>query len=273
MTTTELSPFFVRTMGDGPRRLLALHCTMAHSGVWIGLNSCLRDQVTLIAPDMPSHGKSADWDGQSDFFDVTTKLAATQLTEPTDIIGHSFGAMVALRLAVEHPDMIRSVTLIEPVFFAIAAQDAPDLLARHDKEAQPYVDALKAANMPLAARLFNRMWSAGISPPWDDLMEKTRDAMARGVTVVPGVADALFQDTKGLLKPEALSRATMPVLLLAGSKTHPVMPAIGQGLQRRLPNATFATVEGAGHMLPISHPRETAAHLTELWRTPAPSSV
>ncbi len=259
------SPVFVRSLGKGPRKVLALHCTLAHSGVWGGLSSALADQASMIAPDMLSHGRSPDWDGQSDFFDLTAEASAAQLTETMDVIGHSFGAMIALRLAIEHPDLVRSVVLIEPVFFAIAAKDAPDVLAQHDAEAKPYIEALENGDMPLAARLFNRMWSTDVSPRWPDMLEKTRAAMIRAVPVVPAVADALFQDTKGLLDPSTIKRADMPARILAGSKSHSVMPAIGQGLQQRLPNATFSMVEGAGHMLPISHPIETAELVQRFW--------
>lgn len=272
-TTSPPLQVYVRTLGQGTRQVFALHCTIAHSGAWAGLTSALNGQATLTAPDMLSHGKSPDWDGQGDFYDLATGLSAARLTQKMDLIGHSFGAMVALRLAIEHPDLVRSIVLIEPVFFAIAAQDAPDLLARHDAEAQPYVEALEAKDWPLAARLFNRMWSTGISPRWPDMPEKTRAAMIRGIPVVPAVAQALFKDTKGILAPGVLDNVNMPALILAGSDTHPVMPAIGRGLQRRLPAATFATVDGAGHMLPISHPRETAALIAEFWSNRAPSSV
>ncbi|WP_170429710.1 alpha/beta fold hydrolase [Ruegeria arenilitoris] len=260
------SSVHVRTLGQGARKLLTLHCTIAHSGAWSGLAAALEGEATLIAPDMLSHGRSPDWDGQGDYFDLTTEMAAAQLTEPMDVIGHSFGGMIALRLATEYPDLIRSAVLIEPVFFAVAKQDAPELVAKHDHEAQPYTDALVAGDMALAARLFNRMWSTDDSPRWPDLPERTRAAMVRGVHVVPAVEDVLFQDQKGLLNPGVLDRATMPILILSGSKTHPVMPAIGQGLQRRLPNASCAVVERAGHMVPISHPQDTARLVQQFWQ-------
>jgi pimeloyl-ACP methyl ester carboxylesterase len=79
----------------------------------------------MIAFDLPGHGRSADWDGASDYHHLSTQIAASFLTEPVDLIGHSFGATVALRLAVEQPQKLRSLILIEPVFFAVAAQDSP----------------------------------------------------------------------------------------------------------------------------------------------------
>ncbi len=256
---------FVRTLGQGPRKVLALHCTIAHSGAWKGLAGELHEEATFVAPDMLSHGRSPDWDRQGDFQDRITQISLTHLTEPMDVIGHSFGATVALRLAVEHPELVRSAALIEPVFFAVAVQDAPRLIEQHAQDAQPYMDAISRGEEALAARLFNRMWSTDDSPRWPDLPESTRAAMIRGIHVVPTVDDALFADRAGLLKPGMLDRASMPIRLLRGSLSHPVMVAINDGLTRRLPNASGAVIDGAGHMLPISHPVQTAAQVRALW--------
>ncbi|CUH45619.1 alpha/beta fold hydrolase [Ruegeria atlantica] len=256
---------FVRTLGQGAREVLALHCTIAHSGAWSGLATALEGEATFTAPDMPSHGRSADWDGHGDLFDQVTQLSAAHLTEPMDVIGHSFGGMLALRLAVEFPDLVRSAVLIEPVFFAVAIQDTPDLVRQHDEEAKPVSDALAAGNFEQAARLFNRMWGAQDGPRWPELPERTRAGMIRGIHVVPAFDDALFLDQKGMLNPGVLDRASMPVLILSGSETHPVMPAIGEGLARRLPNAGTGVVSGADHMVPITHPVQTAAVIRKFW--------
>jgi lipase len=255
-------PLFVRSFGDGPRRVLALHCTLAHSGAWRGLAGVMDDEVTMITPDLLSHGRSPDWDGQGDFQDRCTDAVVHLLEPDMDIIGHSFGATVALRLAAAFPERVRSLTMIEPVFFAVALADAPDLVANHAVEATPYMDALSAGDAALAARLFNRMWSDDDAPRWPEMPETTRAAMTRAIHVVPAQAPSLFDDGPGMLKPGVLDRITAPTLLLRGSKAHPVISVINRGLARRLPNARDVEVDGAGHMLPISHPLETAVE----WR-------
>ncbi len=256
-------PVFVRTIGDGARRVLALHCTLAHSGAWRGLAAGLSD-ATFVAPDMLSHGRSPDWDGQGDFQDRMV-AAVEHLLEPgMDLIGHSFGATVALRLAVAHPEKVRSLTLIEPVFFAVAIQDAPDLLADHDADAGPFANALMQGDAALGARLFNRMWSNG-GPRWPDLPEVLRAAMTRAIHVVPACRDAIYDDLAGMLAPGVLDRLQTPCLLLRGSETHAVIGAVNDGLARRLPNAENVVIDGAGHMLPISHPKEAATVLAVLF--------
>ncbi len=156
------------------------------------------------------------------------------------------------------------MTLIEPVFFAVALQDAPEMVADHDRAAAPVWEAFDAGDFALAARLFNRMWSSG-GPRWPDLPEATRAAMTRGIRVVPACDSSVYHDKAGLLRPGVLGAAAMPVLLLRGSLTQPVIAAMNEGLVRRLPDARSEVIEGAGHMLPISHPEATAAALRRLW--------
>jgi len=172
-------PVFVRQFGHGPRKVLALHCTIAHSGAWRGLAGEMDAEATFITPDMLSHGRSPDWDGQGDFQDRSVAAVQHLLSEPMDVIGHSFGGTMALRLAVEHPELVRSLTMIEPVFFAVAAVDDPAMLERHNADAAPFIEALQAGDDALGARLFNRMWSTEHSPRWPQMPEAMRAAMIR----------------------------------------------------------------------------------------------
>lgn len=268
-TRTPQNGIFCRRFGHGSRRILALHCTIAHSGAWRGLAGLMEEDATFVTPDMLSHGRSPDWDRQGDYQDKCVAAAKPFLSERMDVIGHSFGATIALRLAVAHPEKVRSLTMIEPVYFAVALQDAPALVKDHNARAAPFTKALADGDDALGARLFNRMWSEG-GPKWAALPDSTRAAMVRSIHVVPAQHDALFHDRPGMLKPGILDRVTAPVLLLRGSKSHPAIAAINDGLARRLPDAQSLEIDGAGHMLPITHPNQTAdAFRALLARAPA----
>lgn len=265
MSTTSITlpqPVFSRSFGTGPRQVLAVHCSLAHSGTWRGLAADLSDEVTITAFDMLNHGRSPDWDHQGDFQDRNVAAGLSLLTQPMDLVGHSFGATVALQMAVRQPDLVRSLTLIEPVFFA-AAED-PSLLLDLEAQNRPFTDALKAGDPALAARLFNRMWSSG-APKWPDLPETTRAAMVRAIEIVPACDPAVLTDRQGLLAPGGADGLRMPILLLHGARTNPVIPSVNARLLRQLSNARLAVIEGAGHMVSISHPAEVAAELRKLW--------
>lgn len=251
------------TLGTGDRRALALHCTMAFGGAWKGLSDALPD-LTLVAPDMPSHGRSADWDETSDFGDTVYQASLNAMDDtPMDVIGHSFGAVTALRIAAAHPEKVRSLTAVEPVFFAVALADQPDTLARHDQDARPFLDAIEAGDREQAARTFNRMWSAD-APPWDSLPARNRAAMVRAIHVVPDTHALLYDDAAGLLVPGALDACEIPTVVIRGEHAHPAIIATNDGLVARMPGATASVIGGAGHMAPISHPADVAAVLRGL---------
>lgn len=252
----------IHTLGQGPRRALALHCTLAFGGAWNGMAKALGDQITFVAPDMASHGKSVDWDEASDFSDTTYLASLAAMDDaPMDVIGHSFGAATALRLAVHHPERIRTLTIFEPVLFAVALADGSEAITLHDRHATPFFKAFEAGDRAGAARAFNGMWSDG-GPPWDTLPDRVRAAMTRAIHVVPDTYGFLYDDAAGLLKSGALDALRVPTLVVRGAQAHPAIIATNDGLAARIPGATQAVIADAGHMAPVSH----AADMAQVWQ-------
>src|SRR6056297_1968124 len=87
-----------RQFGQGERAALMIHCSLAQSASWSAMARHMSAELSMTAFDMPGHGGSADWDGRGEIQDVTVRIAAAFCTDgPRDVIGHSFGATVALR--------------------------------------------------------------------------------------------------------------------------------------------------------------------------------
>ena len=221
-----------------------------------GLIGALADKVTAILYDLPSHGRSDDWDGTGDLHDVATDMGRGLLTEPMDLIGHSFGATIALRLAIEHPEMVRSVTMIEPVYFAPAIADHPDEMFTALGVNEEFNAAWAAGDRETATRCFNRAWGDGTK--WADFSPRARSYMTDRIHFVVGSAPFLEEDSAGLLKNDMFARATMPALLIKGSTSNAAAGYINEAIVRRLPDATSAIIEGAGHMAPLTHPEQGA---------------
>ena len=116
---------FATFRGEGDTRLF-LHCSLSHHQSLMTLAHALPPARNVFF-DLPGHGHSAEWQGEEYQTDAM-RIAEALLDGPTHVAGHSFGATVALRLAVERPDLVSRLTLIEPVMFA-AVQDAE---ARND---------------------------------------------------------------------------------------------------------------------------------------------
>ncbi len=150
-------PTHVVRMGRGVRRALLIHCTLGHSGTWHGVQAGLLEKLSMTGFDRPSHGKSAAWSGEGGargLHDLTTRIAAALIDKRADVIGHSYGATVALRLALDHPAKVRSLTLVEPPLFSLAA-DTP-AFAAHAAAMAAFDAALAAGEPREAARRFTR---------------------------------------------------------------------------------------------------------------------
>lgn len=253
------------TFGQGPRRAVAIHCSLSHSGSWGGLARYVSGALTLKAFDMPGHGRSAPWQGLGEIQEETARIAATFCESgPCDLIGHSFGATVALRLAVMRPELVRSLVLIEPVFFAVAFADDPTAKARFDAEMGDYGRAVEAGDDMAAAKAFTTLWGDGTV--WEDVPSPHRAAMADQMHLIAAAQPALYEDVGGLLDPGVLQGVTQPVLLMEGNQSPAIIPAINEGLAKRLPRAERAVIAGAGHMAPMTHAKQVSAEVLRFLR-------
>lgn len=254
-----------RIFGSGPRPALAIHCSLAHSGVWRGVGSILADALTLHAYDLPNHGASGDWDGQGDMHDTATNMALAVLDDiggdPVDVIGHSFGATVALRLAIQHPTRVRSIAMFEPVYFAPVIADDPSFGPRYKRDTADFDAAISAGDAENAARAFNRTWAGGSA--WYDIPPQNREYMSERIHFVRDSTPFLVEDSAGLLEKGQFEQAKMPALLMAGAMS-PWAAPVNAAIARRLPNVTEVTMERIGHMGPITHPAEVASAWTKL---------
>ncbi len=243
-----------RVMGQGERPALAIHCGLAHSGEWSGAMAHLGDRITLTAFDLPGHGRSGVWDGQGDYPRLCARIAASFVDRPLDLIGHSFGAVTALRLALAAPDAIRTLTLIEPVLFA-ATRGSPVWVA-HRRASAPFEQAMAEGRREDAARLFTGHWGTGAE--WDSMPAEGRRALVERIHLIPASDPALTDDSGRVLRPDGLESLDMPVLIIRGDRSPPIVEAIAEALAARLPDVGIATVPGAAHMLPVTHPKEVA---------------
>ncbi len=247
-------PTFWQITGHGARPAIAIHCSLASSGAWAGIAERLADRLTLTAFDLPGHGRSGDWRGEGDFLDLATRIAASFVETQVDLLGHSFGAVTALNLAIAAPEAIRTLTLIEPVLFA-AAKGHPEW-DEHQRNMAMFEAALAAGDSEAAAETFTRVWGTGVD--WDRMSSGNRADITRRIGLIKAGNPALYDDSGGILVPGALETLEMPVLLIRGDRSPAIVERIAEEIAARLPDVGVATVPGAGHMVPITHPDETA---------------
>lgn len=259
---------FARQWGQAGEHALLLHCSLAHSGAWEGVARALSDRLRLTAPDLVGHGRGPGRDAAQDFHDQATAAALEHLPQqPCHLIGHSFGATLALRLALDHPGRVKTLTLIEPVLFAIAA-GRPGWQA-HEAAMARFDPLFTAGDAEAAARVFLQVWGGGV--PLDDMPGAQRRYMIDRIYVVPESTPALHEDRARLIP--RLGQIAVPVLLIEGANSPPVIAEIQTALEAAIPDARRAVIDGAGHMVPITHPAEVAAQIAAFLEADQPAQA
>lgn len=240
---------YSQVWGSGPQHALMLHCTLGASGAWRGVAGQLGDELTMTGFDMRGHGRSKNWDGTSDYHSVSTADANRFLTQPMHLIGHSFGATLALRLALEHPEMVLSLTMIEPVLTSAVVDTKA--YAEYQLSFQPIADALQRGDNEAAAKAFSRDWGTGAE--WSGLPAEMRAYMATRIGFISAAEPAVNQDNAGMMAAGRLEAMDCPVLLMKGGNSPDIITEINDALHTRLPNATQVSIKGASHMAPVTH--------------------
>lgn len=254
----------LRRLGKGPRPVLALHCALAHGGAWSAMAAAMGEDFTLYAPDLPGHGLTARWPEDSTQHDTATRIAIAVAErigqgQPVDVLGHSFGGTVATRLQQMRPDLVRTLTLFEPVLFQIARNNPTPTTLEWMANDEIFVAHRQAGDPEKAAHFFHGLWGNGT--PLSALPEHSQRYIIDRIDLIAAAEDVLIHDAPGLLAPGKLEAMQLPVLLMRGETSPLVMHDITDRVAARLPDAKLHTVKGAAHMLPLTHAKAIAPHL------------
>jgi haloacetate dehalogenase len=113
---------FIRRAGSGPAVLL-LHGFPETSVAWRKIAPGLAKQFTVIAADLPGYGDSSLSDAAIDDGRISKRSMAATLAEAMTeldiarfaVVGHDRGARVAYRLALEHPERISAIAVLDVI--------------------------------------------------------------------------------------------------------------------------------------------------------------
>jgi pimeloyl-ACP methyl ester carboxylesterase len=250
-----------RANAVGMETVLLLKCSGSSGAQWRSLAEKLSTRYRVIAPDLTGYGKAAPWSGHGEF-SLAQEAAALNLHGPVHLVGHSYGGGVALHIARTRPDLLRSLTLIEPSAFHLlrggAAGDTDALLEITGVAAQARA-ALASGDYLGGFGSFVDYWKPG---GWAAMPPEKRAAFAPQIAKVALEFHALLNEPAGI---DDMRGIAAPTLLLQGAETRLPSRCVCKRLRAALPEAEFRLVLGAGHMLPVTHRDEVnrliAAHL------------
>jgi len=192
----------------------------------------------VYAPDLLGYGRSAQPKDASYSIpqeeDVVTKFMASRGITQTDVVGWSMGGWITMRLAMDHPQRVRRVVLIDAagIYFhpgiplsSFAPQSRAELdVLFHSLEAGDHALPYFVARDALV-RLKKNGW----------VVTRSIDAMMSGQDLL---------DFK-------LGDLQQPVLIEWGAADRLIPKETGERLHLLIPQSQYVEIPGCGHLMPI----------------------
>ena len=245
--------------GDADPELVLLHGGAQNAHTWDTVALALARP--LVAVDLPGHGHSdGTRSGTRNLAENADDVAAVMRAlapEPRAVVGMSLGGATTLALADRHPDLVRSMVLVDvtPGVNAEKAKAITDFV--RGPASFPDLDAILARTVehnPTRSVASLRRGILHNALQQDDGTWVWRYARHRS-SEPPVQRDAgTFSDLW-----EAVSRLAVPVMLVRGMRPQSVVDDSDEAeLVRRCPSARIEHVENAGHSVQGDAPIELA---------------
>ena len=170
------------------------------------------------------------------------------------IAGHSTGASIGAQLALDHPEKVHTLTLLEPTLVSLPR--GREFL----KAAGPVFEAYESGDHSGALAMFV---AAASGLDWDECRALLEARIPGVVTQSIKDADTFFgvelpAVAAWTFGPEQAAAIRTPVLSMIGAETQPLWVEIAEFLRSSLPHIEECTINGVGHLLQIQRPEPVA---------------
>lgn len=239
-----------------------IHGSLVDHHSWDPILAPLAQSLEVVAYDRRGYGKSKgetrDHPVRDDAADLAALLERTNLY-PVHVVAHSYGGAVAFRLAVDRPEMVRSLAVHETPFVGLLEKDP--VTAEEARRLFLGIRAIQAlidqGDVQAAAEEIVEAFSTERGA-WGRLRQETRLEFIRNTARWSeefGDPDAVRPDRRGL------TELVLPVLLTSGEKSPPFLHRVNAALAESLRNANVLTIPDAGHVPHITAPQQYAGLL------------
>lgn len=236
--------------------IIALHCSGSSGGQWRRLAEALGDRFRVLAPDLHGCGGSPPWRGHRPITFADEAAIVGALLElcggRAHLVGHSFGGAVALHAARLHAPRVRSLALIEPVAFHLLREgDEEDAAALREITgvADMVRHALASGDYLAGFGRFVDYWSG--PGAWAAVPPGKHAALAGSLGAVALNFWAGLNDPTGA---EHFAQVDAPALVVRGNRSPLAGRRVAARVAEVLTDARLVTVDGVGHMAPVTHP-------------------
>ena len=242
-----------REAGSGTP-LLLLHGLGGDHTVWNSVIPEISASFRLLAPDLRGHGRSPSPEGSTFGFgelegDLLGFLDGAGVPS-AHVVGLSAGGFLALRLALDHPERVRSLTIIGAGLFCDKHTQAVG-----ERWAETYRDDGYEA---YAVRLMKDLYYPDWAEAHLDLLDKFRDAWREADLHGPirwGLAVREFDE-----RPR-IARLRAPTGVIHGMDDQVVDVSHARLVRQSVPGCELRLLAQTGHMVPVERPEETTSSI------------
>ncbi|EWH00185.1 alpha/beta fold hydrolase [Halomonas sp. BC04] len=237
--------------------VILVHGSWDTHAAWDRVTPGLSRKLRVIRYDRRGHGESECPPGQGryseDVDDLCQLVGAVAADSGVHLIGHSYGATIALLAAGQCSERVRSVLVHEPPLFGLLKQDpeAKALLPVIQQHMDQAITLLESGLCEEGARYFAD--HIGFGPGfWEEVL--TAEMRASFVAHAPTWLDQACDPTRLDIVPETFTHLQVPVCLSTGTQGLPWYAPTTVHLERLIPDVRLVTIPGAGHAPHLTHP-------------------
>ena len=194
--------------------VFALHGSASAGAQWRRLAAALADRFRFCAPDRPGYG-AAQGDNRSSAEAVREALGAMG-GAPVHLVGHSYGAAILLKLALDNPEGVASLTLIEPTAMHLLRDQPVASDRRLFQEiaalSRAVADGVQVRRPEIGVARFVDYWNG--AGAWARMQPALQSRLLQQASAVARDFAEEFAETWPLIR---CARLTCPTLVLRGS--------------------------------------------------------
>jgi pimeloyl-ACP methyl ester carboxylesterase len=254
-----------KTSGDGDP-VLFMHCGFIADSFAPLLNEpTLTERYRLINYHRRGYGQSAPvappYSIEQQAQDAVALLRALDV-DSAHVVGHSFGANVAIQMALSAPETVASLTLIEPLLGFFLTPDSLQFLMTTIGEA---IDAFGRGEKQAA---LDTWLNGAFGPGWQAVVNsRLDDGYAQAIRDVDTAIAVEAPSTQTwAVTPQHLGQIRQPVLVVVHhAPAWSGFQEIHDGLLASIPNAASLVVHHATHLMQIQNPRDVALGLADFF--------
>jgi pimeloyl-ACP methyl ester carboxylesterase len=247
--------------GEGPAMVL-VPGSCSTGAAWRQVMAALGGRFRFVTTSLLGYGGTAERRTASDPA-ISHEAEALEAVirragGPVHLVGHSFGGLVSLVVALRGRVPLETLTIMEaPAIELLREAGEHDHYRAFGEMSQAYLAAFHDGEREAVSRMIDFYNGAGTFASWP---QRVRDYLVE--TTPANILD--WASAYGYTpSPAALGALRIPVLIVCGGATHPAMQRANALLSGHIKGSALVTIPGAAHFMISTHPADVAAAIAD----------